>query len=54
MLKACKDVLDKLSVAKQYPFMVGSADSRDIEFDIHGDIGNGGLSVFAIKVNDNV
>lgn len=53
MLNACKDVLDKLSVAKQYPFMVGSSDSREIKFDMQDDIGNGGLSLLAIKVNDN-
>lgn len=54
MIKAAKDALEKLSIAKQYPFMVGSADSREIKFEIEEDIGNGGLSVLAIKVNNNI
>ncbi|RMF28718.1 MAG: DUF2070 family protein, partial [Candidatus Nitrosothermus koennekii] len=54
MIDACKDVLNKLANAKQYPFMVGSADSKEVNFDMQEDIGNGGLSVLAIKVNDNI
>ncbi len=50
MIKAAKEAINILREAKQYPFMIGSsAISIDKE-----DLGEGGLSVLAIKVNDNI
>jgi len=50
MIKACKDVINILRVAKQYPFMVGSS----FIYINKEDIGEGGLSVLAFNINNNI
>ncbi len=50
MIKACKDVINMLRVAKRYPFLVGSS-SIYINKE---DIGEGGLSVLAFNINNNI